>query len=98
MMFTNSRFITAGISASVHPPLMAFLWGLVDNLPKERDYLQVFDLSEENGKQKVVHRAEEPEHREEYVFPYSFANGFINNKIYIIDDGDHTTMLYADEY
>lgn len=77
---------------------MSFLWKLVDSLPTERDYLQVFDLYEQNGRQWVRHRAEEPEHCTEYEFPYQVATGIVTDKVYIIDDGDHTTMLFADEY
>ena len=96
--FTNSRYLTSTVSHTLHPTLMSFLWKLVDSLPAERDYLQVFDLYEANGEQKIVHRSEEPEHRKEYVFPYLSSENIINNKIYVIDDGDHSTMLYADEY
>lgn len=97
-LFTNSRYLTSTVSATVHPSLMAFMWQLIDSLPEERDYLQVFDLYEANGEQKIVHRSEEPEHREEYVFPYLSSENIINDKIYVIDDGDHSTMLFADEY
>ena len=97
-LFTNPRYLTSTVSCTVHPSLMAFLWNLIDALPEDRDYLQIFDLYEEDGKQKVVHRAEEPEHREEYIFPCTVATGIINNKIYVIDDGDHSTMLLASEY
>ena len=97
-LFTNARYITRGISCSLHPCLMSFIWDKVDALPDERDYLQVFDLYEENGKQMIRHRAAEPEHCTEYEFPYQLPSGIVENKVYVIDDGDHSTMLYADEY
>ena len=41
---------------------------MIDTMDEPKDYLQVFDLSEENGKQKIVHSQEQPEYMKEYLF------------------------------
>jgi len=94
-MFHNNRYLTCGVDAEIPLPLQLFMWNCVESLPQERDYLQVFDLSEENGKQRIVHRSEQPEHRQEYMIP---SENPVENKIYVIDDGEHSTMLLAEEY
>lgn len=99
-LFTNARYMTRGVASTLNPMLIALLWELVDNLPDERDYLQVFDLSPVADSQKIVHRAEEPAHIEEYAVPLKnlAADEAVIDKVYIIDDGEHSTMLLADEY
>ena len=50
--------------------LQIILWGLIDTMEVvEKDYLQIFTLTSENGKQKIVHEQEQPEYRKEYLFP-----------------------------
>ena len=96
--FMNARYATRTIVDTLHPILTAFLWDKVEKLPEDRDYLQVFDLYEQDGKQWIRHRAEEPKHCTEYEFPYQLVSGIVTDKVYIIDDGDHSTMLFAEEY
>ena len=72
------------------------LWYWVDKLPIEQDYLQIFELSEVNGLQKIVHTQEYPPYRKEYLFAPLFRT--ITAKIYIINDETHATMLFANEY
>ncbi len=86
------------------------LWTLVDSLRDDKntdiDYLQVFEfICDTDGAitkdptktymQRIIHTQEVPEYRKEYDFP---AGSVINGKIFVIDDGDHCTMLWADEY
>ena len=94
-MFNNKRYLTRGISTTIPPPLQALLWNLIDLLPPERDYLQVFRLEPFGGMQQVIHTAEAPEYKKVLLFP---SDNPINAKIYVIDDDDHTTMLLASEY
>lgn len=72
------------------------MWELINEMPVDsRDYLQVFNLSCENGRQKIKHSQEEPEYRREYVFN---TGTHITEKIFVIDDGTHSTMILANEY
>jgi hypothetical protein len=72
-----------------------FMWQCIDNLKAEKDYLQVFDLSVENGMQRVIHKQEVSEYRHSYTLGVSNP---VNARIFVIDDGEYSTMLLAEEY
>ncbi len=95
-MFDNKRFLTCGVQAEISAELQQLMWMLIDTLPVEKDHLQVFKLVPDNGKQKIIHSQEQPEYRKEFVF--ESAGYIVSAKVYIIDDGDHSTMLLAEEY
>lgn len=96
MDFKNDRFITKGVDFAVNPLLQLFMWHLIDAMPPPKDYLQVFKLAKENGKQKITHIQENPEYKREYLLN-SYAPFFVG-KIYVIDDEQYSTMLLAEEY
>ena len=93
-MFNNNRYITKGVQSEIPAGLQFFMWNCISAVP-EPDYLQIFRLSEFNGQQKIVHEQEVPEYKREYLL--AFPNP-VNAKVYVIDDGDHCTMLLAEEY
>lgn len=94
-MFNNSRYLTKGVQEKISLELQIFMWNCVDELPTERDYLQVFNLEPFGEMQRITHTSENPEHKMNYLIP---SEKSITEKIYIIDDGDHSTMLLAEEY
>ena len=94
-MFPINRYATAQICEKVSPRLQAFMWMCIDFLNVDADYLQVFELSEEQGMQKIVHKQEMPEYSKEYLIPCAKP---LSAKIFVIDDGEYATMLFADEY
>ena len=55
----------------------------------------MFRLSEENGLQIVHHTSEQPQFEMTYI---AEAEKPVTAKVYIIDDGEHCTMLLAEEY
>lgn len=93
-MFEN-RYLTRGVQARIPLTLQIFLWDCIDNLPEPKDYLQVFRLSVCREMQSIVHEQEQPEFKREYLLNLSHP---ITAKVYVIDDGDHCTMLLAEEY
>ncbi|MGN0631926.1 MAG: DUF960 domain-containing protein [Ruminococcus sp.] len=93
-MFSNKRYLTKGVQADIPFELQIFLWECIKAVP-EPDYLQIFRLSDFNGKQRIIHEQEIPEYKREYLL---VVNEPINQKVYVIDDGDHSTMLLAEEY
>ena len=98
MFDSKNRYITSGIESSVPLYLIMILWELIDceKQNTKLDYLQIFRLSKENGKQRIVHEQEQPKpFKKTYVYrmPETFTG-----KIYAIDDRDHETMLLAEEY
>jgi len=94
-MFNNKRYLTCGVDNSIPLEVQLFLWECVDGLPEPRDHLQIFDLEQVGCMQSIAHRSEEPEYRQVYLLP---SDSPIAEKLYIIDDGDHSTMLLAEEY
>ncbi len=95
-MFKNPHYATRSINAEIPLDLQLVLWKMIDEMEAaQKDYLQVFILSTENGEQKIVHEQEEPDYHKEYTFSGDCS---VNVKIFVIDDGDHSTMLLAEEY
>ena len=94
-MFDKSRYLTRGIQAEIPFELQLVMWSCIDELPDPKDYLQVFRFSVSEGKQLLSHEQEEPEYKKEYVLN---TDTHITQKVYVIDDGDYSTMLLAEEY
>ncbi len=101
--FTGARYITKGIANDLPGFLVMYLWLLIDerktdeNLPM--DYLQVFNLKPVNKQGRVclsiTHSQEVPHYKKAHILE-KFTD--INGKIYVIDDIDYVTMLFAEEY
>ena len=96
MKFKNKRYITGGVNERVPLLTQLFMWKCIDTLEIDKDYLQVFNCSVYDGKQKIIHIQEEPEYTKEYLFKTD-APLFVG-KIFAIDDTTHSTMLLAEEY
>ena len=95
-MFDNDRYITKGVGAEIPLWIQNLMWLAVETMEVEKkDYLQVFNLSAENGQQKITHVQEEPPYEHEYIIN---TDSSITAKVFVIDDEDHTTMLLAEEY
>lgn len=94
-MSSNQRYLTCGVDSTIPLGIQLFLWDCVEKLREPKDYLQVFELKPVGLMQSITHSSEEPEYRMEYLFP---ADNPITQKLYVIDDGDHSTMLLAEEY
>ena len=94
-MFSNNRYLTKAVQTEIPLELQIFMWECIDNLPEPKDYLQVFSLEAFGEMQRIIHTSEEPEHKMEYLIP---SEAPITQKVYVIDDGDHSTMLLAEEY
>ena len=94
-MFSNSRYLTKGVQEKISLELQIFMWECIDNLSDPKDYLQVFNLSVVGSLQRITHTSENPEYKKEYLIP---SEKPITEKVYVIDDGDHSTMLLAEEY
>ena len=91
----TKRYLTCGVDSTIPLELQLFLWECVDRLPEPKDYLQVFELSPSGTMQSIVHSSEQPKYRKVYMIPLDAP---ITEKLYIIDDGDHSTMLLSSEY
>ena len=94
--------MTRGIAQTLEPALVLVLWQLITELVEEKegqvDYLQVFDIvPDPNSVRGVVveHGSEVPFYK---VVHRLEADNPVKAKVFVIDDGEHATMLLAEEY
>ena len=92
----KKRYLTRGVDETIPPELQLFMWEAIDQMPEPKDYLQVFELTVANGLQVIHHSTEQPEFDMTYVL--AAAEMTVTAKVYVIDDGEHCTMLLAEEY
>lgn len=98
----KKRYETKGINTRLNVMYRYILWTLIDSLREEMklDSLQVFEFvceKDEQGRyiQKLTHSQEETPYSKTYDFPVEEP---VNEKVYVIDDGEQCTMLFAEEY
>ena len=94
--FQNQRFLTAGVYTRIPLRLQLTMWMLTDEM-KEADYLQIFELQKIPKGILIVHKQEVPPY-EHALLLRDFNMLDHNEKVYIIDDETHSTMLLAEEY
>ncbi len=90
------RYLTRGVDSEIPLNIQIFMWEAVDKMPEPKDYLQVFRLTEQKDLQVIHHTSEQPEYSMTYILPT--VTKAITAKVYVIDDGEHCTMLLAEEY
>ena len=96
-MFDNKRYLTRGVDERIPLLVQLTLWELVEDIPnKKRDYLQVFELTSHNGTLTVRHSQEVPHFSRTHT--YTSETTEKTEKVYIIDSGEYSTMLLAEEY
>lgn len=97
--FTGDKYVTKGINERLPAVIVIYLMQLIEERKKSNlpmDYLQIFEL-ESNGDStlSIIHKQEEPE----YVRGYVIKNDLkIKDKIYVIDDVEYITVMFASEY
>ncbi|ADO83428.1 protein of unknown function DUF960 [Ilyobacter polytropus DSM 2926] len=97
-MFENNRYMTRGFQQEIPLELQLTIFQLIDELNTKgnMDYLQVFQLEAENEFiQRLEHRSESPEYKKKYRFVFTRP---VTAMVFVIDDGDHTTAMLAEEY
>ena len=102
-MFDNgSRYITKGIDDRIPLDVQIFMWQAIEELKgtgEDVDYLQVFNISvadEIDNTLRIIHSQEIPEYKKIWVIKAS--ESCYDDKIFVIDDGTHSTMLLSEEY
>ncbi len=105
--FNNANepwYMTIGINEHMDLLHQSKLVGLIERLKgtgKNVDYLQVFRFSydPEKCEMTVKHTQEQPDYEYEmrYIIDPDVTKPF-EEKVYVIDDVDHITILLASEY
>lgn len=100
-MFTGNRYVTKDVAEKIPLEIQLYLWQMVNDLKQIQslDYLQVFDLStrEQQGYQiqEIQHTQEQPRYKKAVTVRCTKP---VCCRIFCIDDGEYSTMLFADEY
>ncbi|EWG12035.1 DUF960 family protein [Cytobacillus firmus] len=97
---TSNRYMTRSIAKEIHPEIAMRLWNLIDERKMEEDeldYLQVFELFIEDGKQLVLHRQEQPSYSKQWLIELKHTVP-IPSTIWCIDDGQSQMMLFPTDY
>lgn len=91
-------YMTTGIREQVPWEIQIFCWQCYEQVKAtgQYDYLQVFELKQVGEQnQQIEHRQEVPEYKK--VYHVKSINP-IEQKIFIIEEGEYATMLLASEY
>ena len=95
-MFNNPKYLTKGVQDTIPIWLVRLMWFMVAAMEvSQQDYLQVFRLQKTERGQRIWHEQEQPPYLYQMDVPCTDA---VDAKIFVIDDGTHSTMLLAEEY
>lgn len=97
----KATYVTRGVAEKILMSVQMLVWCVIEEAKtkvKPMDYLQVFNIKCNTSEQRleIKHSQEAPDFFEEVMYmPFDTE---IDEKIYVIDDIDHITMLLASEY
>ncbi|MBC5628657.1 hypothetical protein H8S20_07120 [Clostridium sp. NSJ-6] len=102
MFKKGNRYVTRGVNEEVDVRLQLIMWSMIDKLKDEGnvelDYLQVFKIRKE-GKKIVINQSQElPEYSCTYEVELEDIQIDDEIKVYVIDSGEYSTMLFPSEY
>ncbi|WP_133015180.1 DUF960 family protein [Clostridium cuniculi] len=102
MFKKNNRYVTRGVNEEVDIRLQLIMWSMIDNLKNkgnfEVDYLQVFKIRKEGNKIVINQSQEVPQYSCKYEIELEDIQMDNEIKVYVIDSGEYSTMLFPDEY
>lgn len=102
MFKKNNRYVTRGINEKVDIRLQLIMWSMIDKLKDkgnvEVDYLQVFKIRKEGNKIVINQSQEVPEYSCTYEIELEDVELDDEIKVYVIDSGEYSTMLFSSEY
>ena len=102
MFKKDNRYVTRGVNDEVDVRLQLIMWSMIDKLKGEGnvelDYLQVFKIRKE-GNNIVINQSQEvPEYSCTYEIEIEDIQIEDEIKVYVIDSGEYSTMLFQSEY
>ncbi len=96
-MFDKDRYLTRGVSNEIPLEIQLLLWSMIGEVTVKKDYLQVFEIEPiKDNLLRIEHRQEVPKYKKEIIV----SNARINSKVklFVIDDGEYSTMMLSEEY
>ena len=102
MFKKDNRYVTRGLNEEVDIRLQLIMWSMIDKLKDEEsvelDYLQVFKLRREGNKIVINQSQEVPEYSCTYEIELEDVQLDDEIKVYVIDSGEYSTMIFPSEY
>ena len=102
MFKKDNRYVTRGVNEEVDIRLQLIMWSMIDKLKDEEsvelDYLQVFKIRKEGNKVVINQSQEVPEYSCTYEIEIEDVQIDDEIKVYVIDSGEYSTMLFPSEY
>ena len=102
MFMKDNRYVTRGVNEEVDIRLQLIMWSMIDKLKEEGnvelDYLQVFKIRKEENKIVISQSQEVPEYSCTYEIEIEDIQIEDEIKVYVIDSGEYSTMLFPSEY
>ena len=102
MFKKSNRYVTRGVNEEVDIRLQLAIWSMIDKLKDkgnvELDYLQVFKIRKEGNKIVINQSQEVPKYSCTYEMEIEEIQIDDEIKVYVIDSGDYSTMLFPYEY
>lgn len=102
MFQKNNRYVTRGVNEEVDIRLQLIMWSMLDKLKDkgnvEVDYLQIFKVRKEGNKIVINQSQEVPEYSCTYEIELEDIEIDDVIKVYVIDNGEYSTMLFPHEY
>ena len=102
MFKKDNRYVTRGVIEEVDIRLQLIMWSMIDKLKDEEsvelDYLQVFKIRKEGEKIVINQSQEVPEYSCTYEIELEDIHIDDEIKLYVIDSGEYSTMLFPSEY
>lgn len=102
MFKKNNRYVTRGVNEEVDIRLQLTIWSMIDKLKDkvnvELDYLQVFKIRKEGNKIVIKQSQEVPKYSCTCEMEIEEIQIDDEIKVYVIDSGDYSTMLFPYEY
>ena len=102
MFKKNNRYVTRGVNEEVDIRLQLIMWSMIDKLKEEGnvelDYLQVFKIRKKDSKVVINQSQEVPEYSCTYEIEIEDIQIEDEIKVYVIDSGEYSTMLFPSEY
>ena len=102
MFKKDNRYVTRGVNDEVDIRLQLIMWSMIDKLKDEGsvevDYLQVFKIRKKDSKVVINQSQEVPEYSCTYEIEIEDIQIEDEIKVYVIDSGEYSTMLFPSEY
>ena len=101
-MFKNNRYVTRGVNEEIDIRLQMIIWSMIDKLKDkgnvEVDYLEIFKIRKEGDKVVINQSQEVPKYSCTYEIELEDIQLDDEIKVYVIDSGEYSTMLFPSEY